>query len=174
MVTWQVTRASGAGPVLLVIPEGGSSFEAWSPLRKGESRDSHNWMHEGLYEVLIHSKAYSEHEWVRDGVRASPWNVPSEATLPAGATIEYGVRLLLAPSVEQIPAALLAAGVPVATPLPAAAVNVGMAASVEVLLPAHARARHIDVLGAAAEPPTAVGVATGDVREVSCGLVDRS
>ena len=89
MVTWQVTRASGAGPVLLVIPEGSSSFEAWSPLRKGESRDSHNWMHEGLYEVLIHSKAYSEHEWVRDGVRASPWNVPSEATLPGDLRVQH-------------------------------------------------------------------------------------
>ena len=77
----QVTRASGAGPVLLVIPDGdghldgggdvhaggggdldrgggvdsgggfdgGGGFEAWSPLRKGETRDSNDWMHESLY-----------------------------------------------------------------------------------------------------------------------------
>ena len=34
-------------------PYASASFEAWSPLRKGESRDSNDWMHEGLYEVLL-------------------------------------------------------------------------------------------------------------------------
>jgi hypothetical protein len=55
----QVTRASGEGPVLLVLPgEGGEGggFEAWRPL-KGEDRANYDWMHEMLYEVLVHTKA---------------------------------------------------------------------------------------------------------------------
>ena len=32
----QVTRATGLGPVLLLVPLEGSSFEAWRPLRNGE------------------------------------------------------------------------------------------------------------------------------------------
>ena len=34
----QVTRASGEGPVLLVLPEGGGGLEGWRPLKQEDSK----------------------------------------------------------------------------------------------------------------------------------------
>ena len=58
----QVTRASGKGPVLLILPLPGTSFEAWRPLR-GEDRSELGFGFEGHHEMLVHSRAWAENEW---------------------------------------------------------------------------------------------------------------
>ncbi|KAL1530741.1 hypothetical protein AB1Y20_001640 [Prymnesium parvum] len=133
----QVTRTTGQGPVLLVLPaerEAGrpsSGFEGWRPL-KWEDRANYDWMHEMLYEVMVHTAAYAAAEW-KD---ATPWAAPTAATIGSGQNLSYGVRLRLAEDVESVNSALLHAGVPVCVPLPAAAFHLDMeSARLELLLP---------------------------------------
>ncbi|EOD29360.1 hypothetical protein EMIHUDRAFT_463031 [Emiliania huxleyi CCMP1516] len=128
---------AGYVQVLLVLPlrrdrredvgaEGRSAsgwrgFEGWRPLKQ-EDRANYDWMHEMLYEVVVHSEAYARAEWRG----AAPWAPPSSATLPPGGSATYGLRMILARDVESVGEALLAAGVPVATPLPAATLHADM------------------------------------------------
>lgn len=87
--------------MLLVLPSrtaaGGGGFEAWRPL-KGEDRANYDWMHEMLYEVVVHSLAYTSVDWKG----AQPWAPPSSAIVPPGANRSYAIRLRLAESVEQV------------------------------------------------------------------------
>jgi len=141
-----VTRTTGEGPVLLVLPlasAGGGGFEAWRPL-KHEDRANYDWMHEMLYEIMLHTKAYSEAEWRS----AEPWELPTAALLAPGANRTYGLRLRLAQDVEHVTDALLAAGVPVAVPLPGPTLHLDMTdARLHLHLPPHLQLRT-----AAAEP----------------------
>ena len=50
----QVTRATGGGPVLLLLPLPGTEFEAWRPLRNGEDSMRLDFMFEQSYEVRTH------------------------------------------------------------------------------------------------------------------------
>ena len=143
----QVTRTTGDGPVLLVLPlddypsppgsqqasaRGWRGFEGWRPL-KWEDRANYDWMHEMLYEIVIHSRAYASNEWRG----ATPWAPPTSHTLPPGASVTYGVRLRLARDVEGVNEALLAAQMPVAVPLPAATLHMDMTdAQLHLLTPA--------------------------------------
>ena len=108
---------------------------------------------------------------MRDGVRATPWNLPSKTILRVGTSLTYGVRLVLAPSIEQVPAALFSAGVPVATVLPGASLHVGMAASLEVLLPSGMDGMAVELVRADVEPAAAVAVELGPARPIDCRLV---
>ena len=108
----QVTRVNGAGPALLVMPEKGTSFEAYRPLRDDPTpRDV---TFEGFYEVTIHSKAYTENEWRS----AKQWNIPTSRTLPPGGEATYGFTFALAPTIKEIEKTLLANGRPVAIAAP--------------------------------------------------------
>jgi len=100
---------------------GWRGFEGWRPLKQ-EDRANYDWMHEMLYEVVVHSEAYARAEWRG----AAPWAPPTSATLPPGGSATYGLRMILARDVESVGEALLAAGVPVATPLPAATLHADM------------------------------------------------
>jgi hypothetical protein len=146
-----VTRTTGEGPVLLVLPlasAGGGGFEAWRPL-KHEDRANYDWMHEMLYEIMLHTKAYSEAEWRS----AEPWELPTAALLAPGANRTYGLRLRLAQDVEHVTDALLAAGVPVAVPLPGPTLHLDMTdARLHLHLPPHLQLR-----SAAAEPEGCTG-----------------
>lgn len=111
----QVTRLSGEGPALLVLPEGGTPFEAYSPLLNPPAPDSdaaaplfpeltpRNQTFEGFHEWLVHSAAYAQNEWA--GV--TPWNAPTSSVLSPGATETVSFRLVLAPEVRQIEETLL-------------------------------------------------------------------
>ena len=110
----QVTRATGVGPVLLILPVAGTEFEAWRPLRNGEDSMRLDFMYEMTYELMVHSKSYASNEWRN----AKPWNTPTARVLGAGETARYGLRLLLAPSLDLVELTLLRAGVPVVQPLP--------------------------------------------------------
>ena len=60
----QVTRASGKGPVLLILPLPGTSFEAWRPLKSEDKiYGARDFAFEGTFEIMVHSKAWAEAEW---------------------------------------------------------------------------------------------------------------
>eukprot|EP00900_Chrysochromulina_parva_P021260 jgi/Chrpa1/3768/Chrysochromulina_OHIO_Genome00018395-RA len=125
----QVTRATGGGPVLLLLPAAGTEFEAWRPLRNGEDAMRLDFMYEMSYELLLHSDAYAKGEWRH----AQPWNAPTSRVLPPGASAEYGLRFVLAPSLELVEATLLRAGMPVAQPLPSPVIGGDMISAALVL-----------------------------------------
>ena len=147
----QVTRTTGDGPVLLVLPGGGHGFEGWRPL-KWEDRANYDWMHEMLYEIVLHSKAYAQAEWKN----AQPWAPPSSGVVPAGGRSTYAVRLRLARDVESVVPSLLGARLPVAVPFPAPTIHSDMRdAKVQVLMPT----RHLVLVGMSAEPAGCAEVA---------------
>ena len=108
----QVTRLSGHGPALLVVPYGKTPFEAYNPLLDDPTPRGIDF--EGFYEWMANSKAYAENEWKK----AEPWNAPTSATLKPGETTEYGVEFLLADSIKGIESKLIENKRPVAVGVP--------------------------------------------------------
>ena len=107
----QVTRLSGHGPALVVVPDGQTPFEAYQLLTE-PSRPSQTF--EGAFAWMVHTQAYAEDEW-RD---ADPWNPPTMATIAPGATKTYGVKFLLANEIRKIEATLANNQRPVAIGIP--------------------------------------------------------
>jgi len=107
----QVTRLSGAGPALTVVPEGQTPFEAYQLLTE-PTRPSQTF--EGAFAWMVHTQAYAEDEW--RGV--VPWNPPTSTTLAPGATKTYGLKFLLADEIRKIEATLAQNNRPVAIGIP--------------------------------------------------------
>lgn len=107
----QVTRLSGLGPALLVVPDGQTPFEAYQlltePTRPGQT-------FEGAFAWMVHTQAYAEDEW--RGV--DQWNAPTMTTIAPGATKSYGVKFLLAGEIRKIESTLAENGRPVAIGIP--------------------------------------------------------
>jgi len=120
----QVTRLSGRGPALVVVPDGKTPFEAYNPIldRKGRwgaapvftDPTPRGITFEGFYEWMIHSQAYAENEWKN----AQPWNAPTSATLAPGESKTYGVKFLLSDSIRHIEKTLADNRRPVAVGVP--------------------------------------------------------
>jgi len=120
----QVTRLSGHGPALLVVPEGRTPFEAYNPiLDRSWRRAAHpaftdptprGITFEGFYEWMVHSQAYAENEWKA----AQPWNPPTGLSLAPGESRSYGLKFLLSDSIRNIEKTLVANGRPVAVGVP--------------------------------------------------------
>src|SRR6185503_2739662 len=91
----QVTRLSGAGPALVVVPDGQTPFEGYQLLNE-PTRPSQTF--EGVFAWMAHTRAFAEEEW-RD---ATPWNPPTSTTLLPGATRNYGLKFLLADTTRNI------------------------------------------------------------------------
>jgi hypothetical protein len=108
----QVTRLSGHGPSLVVVPDGSTPLEAWSPLLDDPTRRGVTF--EGYYEWLAHSRAQAVTEWTE----AEPWNEPTSAVLSPGETRSWGVRFLVSDGIRAIEETLLANGRPVAVGIP--------------------------------------------------------
>jgi hypothetical protein len=120
----QVTRLSGHGPALLVVPEGKTSLEAYNPILDRPN----SWgatpvftdptprgiTFEGFYEWMVHSQAYAENEWKA----AKPWNPPTTLALAPGDSKTYGVKFLLSDSIRDIEKTLAQNGRPVAVGVP--------------------------------------------------------
>ena len=107
----QVTRLSGAGPALVIVPDGQSPFEAYQPLSE-PTRPSQTF--EGAFAWMVHTQAYAENDW--SGV--VPWNPPSSATLAPGATKTYGVKFLLSDEIRNIEKTLARNNRPVVIGIP--------------------------------------------------------
>lgn len=107
----QVTRLSGHGPTLVVVPEGKTPFEAYrllpEPMYPSQT-------FEGMFAWMVHTQAYAENEW--KGV--SQWNPPTLETLAPGQTWTYGVKFLLSSEIRGIDRTLAANGRPLAIGIP--------------------------------------------------------
>lgn len=120
----QVTRLSGHGPALLVVPDGNTPFEAYNPILDHPNRwgarpvftdpTPRGITFEGFYEWMVHSAAYAENEW--KGV--NEWNPPTSLTLKPGESKTYGVKFLLSDSIHNIEHTLAANQRPVAVGFP--------------------------------------------------------
>jgi hypothetical protein len=132
----QVTRLSGHGPALLIVPDGKTPFEAYSPiLSKEETRGSSHWppsvftdptprgvTFEGFYDWMVHSQAFAENEWKN----ASQWNPPTALTLAPGESKSYGVKFLVSDSIRNLEKTLADNGRPVAVGIPGYVVPMDM------------------------------------------------
>lgn len=120
----QVTRLSGHGPALLVVPDGQTPFEAYNPILDRPGRwgakpiftdpTPRGITFEGFYEWMVHSRAYAENEWKA----AQPWNPATMLRLSPGESKTYGLRFLLSDSIRDIEKTLAENGRPVAVGVP--------------------------------------------------------
>lgn len=120
----QVTRLSGKGPALLVVPDGKTPFEAYNPILDRPGRwgakpvftdpTPRGITFEGFYEWMVHSQTYADNEW--KGVQE--WNSESSLTLKPGQSKTYGVRFLLSDSIRHIERTLAENQRPVAVGIP--------------------------------------------------------
>ncbi|MEJ5996298.1 DUF5695 domain-containing protein [Pedobacter sp. Du54] len=108
----QVTRLSGKGPALLVVPLGKTPFEGYSPLLDDPSPRSITF--EGFYEWMPLTKAHAESDWKN----AQPWNKPNTIIFKAGEKRSFGLKFILAPNVKGIEQELAAQKRPVAVGIP--------------------------------------------------------
>jgi len=107
----QVTRLSGHGPALLVVPEGKTPLEGYQLLNEPERP---NQTFEGMMSWMVHTQAYTENEWKG----TTPWNPPTSATLAPGETRTYGVKFILSDSIRNIDKTLIKNKRPVALGMP--------------------------------------------------------
>ena len=120
----QVTRLSGHGPALVVVPDGDTRFEAYNPILDKPNHfgaapvftdpTPRGITFEGFYEWMVHSQAYAESEW--KGIQE--WNPPTLLTLQPGETKTYGVKFLLSDSIRNIEQTLARNQRPVAVGIP--------------------------------------------------------
>ncbi len=121
----QVSQLSGTGPVLLVVPDGHTPFEAWKPILDRRNRQTgaglldndptpRGTTFEGSFDWMVHSAGYAETDW--KGVQE--WNPATSATLAAGKSVTYGVRFFVAPDLRHIEATLAEHHRPVAVGIP--------------------------------------------------------
>lgn len=161
----QVTRLTGHGPALVVVPLGSTPFEAYRPLDEPMPRQQ---TFEGMLAWTVHSKGYAEREW--RGAR--PWNPPTSETLAPGQTRTCGVKFLLAPEIRDIEETLAANGRPVAVGVPGYVLPTDLDAHLflkygsEV---ASVTADPPDALAIRREPPTPGGWETVAVRGQTWG-----
>ncbi len=107
----QVTRLSGSGPALIVVPVGQTPFEAYQPLSE-PARPSQTF--EGAFAWMVHTQAYMEDEW--RGV--VPWNPPTFTTIAPGEIKTYSVKFLLSDEIRNIETTLTHNDRPVAIGIP--------------------------------------------------------
>lgn len=120
----QVTRLSGHGPALIVVPDGRTPFEAYNPIlnkpRFGgpmpifTDPTPRGMTFEGFFDWMIHSQAYAENEWKK----AQPWNPPTLLTLAPDESKTYGVKFLVSDEIRNIEKTLAANNRPVAVGIP--------------------------------------------------------
>ena len=120
----QVTRLNGHAPALLVVPDGKTPFEAYSPiLSKGRSKEAAaiftdptpRWVtFEGFYDWMVFSKASADNEWNK----AQQWNSPTLLALAPGESKTYGVKFLVSDSIRGIEKTLRENDRPVAVGIP--------------------------------------------------------
>lgn len=107
----QVTRLSGQGPALVIVPSGKTPFEAYHLLNEPTRP---NQTFEGMFEWMVNSAAYADNEWKS----ANQWNSTSSTVLSPGGTRTIGLQILVSPSIRGIEKTLIANHRPVAVGIP--------------------------------------------------------
>lgn len=120
----QVTRLSGKGPALLVVPDGKTPFEAYNPILDHPGRfgappiftdpTPRGITFEGFYQWMVHTQAYAENEW--KGIQE--WNSPTALTLAPGESKTYGLKFIVSDSIRHIEQTLAQNQRPVAVGVP--------------------------------------------------------
>jgi hypothetical protein len=121
----QVSQLGGTGPVLLVVPDGHTPFEAWKPILDRRNRQTgvglldndptpRGTTFEGSFDWMVHTTGYADTDW--KGVEE--WNPATSATLAPGQSVTYGVRFIVAPDLRHIEATLAEHQRPVAVGIP--------------------------------------------------------
>ena len=120
----QVTRLSGKGPALLVVPDSNTPFEAYDPILDHPGRSDappiftdptpRGITFEGFYQWMVHTQAYAENEW--KGVQE--WNPPTALTLAPGESKTYGLKFIVSDSIRHIEQTLAQNQRPVAVGIP--------------------------------------------------------
>ncbi|MGH9534450.1 MAG: DUF5695 domain-containing protein, partial [Terriglobales bacterium] len=120
----QVTRLSGHGPALVIVPEGRTPLLAWKPIlnRRGANGrprifndpTPRSITFEGFHEWMVFTGAYQQNQWKH----ARPWNRPATLTLRAGESRSLGLRFLLSPTIQDIQQTLIGHSRPVAVGVP--------------------------------------------------------
>lgn len=164
----QVTRLSGQGPALLVLPDGKTPFEAYSPILNAPGRESKDPVavftdstprgqtFEGFLEWMVHSKAYADKEWAK----AQPWNPSTDLTLAAGESKTYGVEFVLSDQIRNIEKVLETNQRPVAVGVPGYILPTDLEGKLFLKYPAAVKTIVVEPANAiafAAEAPTANG-----------------
>ncbi len=149
----QVTRLSGHGPALLVLPDGKTPFEAYNPIldaRRAEGatlfRDltPRGITFEGFYDWMAHSAAFAENEWKK----ASPWNPPTQLTLAPGESKTYGVKLVPSDTIRNIEKTLAENQRPVAVGIPGYVLPMGVEEEVFLKYPEAVKSVTVEPAGA--------------------------
>ena len=165
----QVTRLSGQGPALLVVPDGKTPFEAYNPIqnrRRGAAATiftdptPRGVTFEGFYEWMVHSQAYAENEWKK----AQPWNPPTVLTLAPGESKTYGLKFLVADSIRNIESTLAANHRPVAVGVPGYVLPMDIDAYLFLKYPANIKSMAVEPEGAitvSRQPATRVEAQNG-------------
>jgi hypothetical protein len=113
----QVTRLSGEGPALVVVPEEGTrtAFEAFRPLvPRDEEASPRSQTFEGAFEWTVHSRAYAENEWKN----VQQWNPGTSVTLKPGESVSHGLRFLVSDTIRNIEKTLAENNRPVVVGIP--------------------------------------------------------
>jgi hypothetical protein len=149
----QVTRLSGHGPVLLVLPYRKTRLEAYNPIldARGATEPSifrdptpRGITFEGFYDWMAHSAAYAEDEWNK----ATPWNPPTKATLAPGESKTYGVKFVTSDSIRNIEKTLAENARPVAIGIPGYILPMGMDARLFLKYPQAVKSVSVEPAGA--------------------------
>jgi Family of unknown function (DUF5695) len=121
----QVIRFTGVGPILLVVPDGHTPFEAWKPILDRRDHETGKGLldndptprgttFEGSYDWMVHSSGFAQNEW--KGV--NEWNPGTSQILAPGESVNFGVRFFVAPDVRHIESTLAEHKRPVAVGIP--------------------------------------------------------
>ena len=150
----QVTRLSGHGPALLVVPDGRTPFEAYNPIldRPGAwgakpiftDPTPRGITFEGFYEWMVHSQAYAESEWRN----VQPWNPPTALSIAPGESKTYGLRFLLSDSIRGIEKTLSANRRPVAVGVPGYVLPTDIKARLFLSYPQNMKSMAVEPAGA--------------------------
>ena len=117
-----VTRMTGLGSVLLVVPENGTDFQAYRSASGS------------AFEITSLSKAYALKEWANASKKQ--WVEPSSARIAPGESVTFAYRVLRAKSIREKDDALAAAGFPVLQAVPSYTIATDMrSAQLHVLPP---------------------------------------
>jgi hypothetical protein len=149
----QVTRLSGRGPALIVVPDDKTPFEAYNPILGRRRSDPpqpftdptpRSVTFEGFYDWMVHSQAFAEKEWSK----TQPWNPPTKLTLAPGESKTYGLKFLLADEIRSIEETLAANKRPVAVGIPGYIVPMDIEAQLFLKYPRAIKSISVEPAGA--------------------------